>query len=59
IVPSGQTEGITTRDSAVSSNADLQAFAASNPESLQSQTPSRPKNRLHINGLGDSSRTTI
>jgi len=36
----------------------LQAFGPSKPESLQSQTPSRPENRLLISRLDGSSRTT-
>src|SRR5439155_21925457 len=58
IVPSRCHEGITTRDSAESSKMKLQAFGASSPKSLQSQMPSRPENRLLLNGLGDFSRPT-
>src|SRR3954452_7453324 len=52
IVPSGPTEGITTCDSTESSKAKLQAFGPPEPESLQSQNPSRQKIRLPLNGLG-------
>src|SRR6266478_7464622 len=36
----------------------LQAFEPSSPESLQSQTSLRSKNRLPLNDLGGSSRST-
>src|SRR5438552_2468850 len=52
IVPSCPTEGITTFDSTESSKAKLQAFGPPEPESLQSQNPSRQKIRLPLNGLG-------
>src|SRR5260370_26592395 len=58
IVPSDAGNGITTRDSTESSKAKLQAFGPPSPKSLQIQNPSRPENRLSLNGLDDCSRTT-
>jgi hypothetical protein len=51
IGPSVCDHAIMTCDSTESSKINLQAFAASNPETLQSQTQSSTENRISINRL--------